>query len=807
MRCVILLIVCLSALPAAADPGLLKAHCAGCHGGARPEADFLVSSLAAAPTADTVKLWESSLDYVRAEEMPPAEDSRLLPGQREKIVRFLEDGLRSYNARQAAQTIPVRRLNNREFENSIRDVLLIEDVGTHLPTDQLIGDSLHHGFDTHGDTLGFSKFHLEQYLEATRRIVDATILSTARPPSQTYRITPRQIIEAHTSQNTTRAERRGTRDSFDFLDPLKVACFEPFETVPETGWYRIRIRCTGRDRGRYPSADTGMYDADPIQLTVLMGGRQKTFDLPDEEVVELELHEWLAAGTRLRLQHPTDGLRMKGNGNFKFQNAITGHYLEQHDPDLFQSVLAASRPARNGRKRSAYDWHNWVDHWMGPRPQILSAEVVGPTFEQWPPRRQTRLLGAQLELSQAATILLPIARRAWRRNVQPDELDAIVALVEAKAESLGVVEALKEGVVAILVSPAFLLVDEPSLTDDERFTAKLSRFLHSTGPSDRLRTQAAGWTTYEDVRRAVASEIAASDELPFLTAFPTAWLELNDINFMAPDPDTFRHYHRKRVSGDMVQEALTFFRHIVTENRPVPELLTADYSFVNADLAVVYGLSDVPADSTFRRYQFSDGRRGGLLGMGAFLTITADSLGTSPIHRAVYVMENFLGLHPDPPPADVEIQEPDVRSASTIREVLAAHRSDQSCAACHQSIDPWGYAFENFDPVGGWRDVYRNPDVRKGRSDVGIPVDASAEFRTGTRYRDIVEFRKVMQQPANRDRFVRSFVVKLLMYANGVEPADFTEVDRIVSVSAAHDYRIIDTIAAVIDSPLFRDTK
>ncbi|MCR9197385.1 MAG: DUF1588 domain-containing protein [Planctomycetaceae bacterium] len=805
MRCAILMIICLSALPAAADTALLKAHCSRCHSGDEPEGDFAVSTLAAAVTADTVGLWESSLDYVRAGEMPPADESRLLPAQREEIVQFLEAGLRAYNRQQTVQRVPVRRLNNREFENSIRDVLLIEDVGTHLPTANLIGDSLHHGFDTHGDTLGFSKFHLEQYLESTRRIVDATILSTPRPPSQTYRITPRQIAEAHTSQNTTRPERRGTRDRFDFLDPLKAAYFEPFEVVPETGWYRIRIRCTGRDRGRYPSEETGMYDADPIQLTVQMGGRSKTFDLPDDDVVELELKEWLAAGTRLRLRHPTDGLRMRGNGNFKFQNAITGHYLEQHNPDLFQSVLASARPARNGRKRSAYDWHHWVDHWMGPRPQILSAEVVGPTFEQWPPQRQTRLLGSQPELDQATRILLPIARRAWRREVLPEELDPIVTLVREKAKSLGVVEALKEGVVAILVSPPFLLVDQPQLSDDERFAARLSRFFHSTGPSDRLRRDAAGWTNYEDVRRAVASEIADSEELPFLTAFPTAWLELNDINFMAPDPDTYRHYHRKRVSEDMVREVLTFFRHVVKENRPVPELLTADYSFVNADLAVVYGLSDVPADSTLRRYQFSDGRRGGLLGMGAFLTITADSLGTSPIHRAVYVMENFLGLHPDPPPADVEIQEPDVRSARTIREVLAAHRSDKSCAACHRSIDPWGYAFENFDPVGGWRDVYQNPEQKQGPSKGGIPVDASAEFRSGTRYRDIVQFREVMRQPASRNRFVRCFVVKLLMYANGVEPTDFTEVDRIVSVSAAHEYRMIDTIAAVIDSPLFRE--
>ena len=306
----------------------------------------------------------------------------------------------------------------------------------------------------------------------------------------------------------------------------------------------------------------------------------------------------------------------------------------------------------------------------------------------------------------------------------------------------------------------------------------------------------------------------------FLREFPFGWLKLNDINFMAPDPDQYRFYHRKDVSEDMVNEALHFFRHAVENNRPVTELVSADYSFINADLAQIYGLKDVPKDSTFRKHVFKDGRRGGLLGMGAFLTVTADSLGTSPIHRAIYVMENFLGIHPTPPPPNVEIKEPDVRQARTIKEVLEAHRSDPNCASCHQSIDPYGYAFENFDPTGAWRDFYlvpkpAQPDsvaeqvaAKKRQSkDIRIPVDASSEFRNGSSYHDIAEYRKLMSAKANRDRFVRCFVTKLLTYANGEEPAktDFAAIDRILAVSSEHGHRIIDTLAGVIDSPLFRE--
>ncbi len=202
--------------------------------------------------------------------------------------------------------------------------------------------------------------------------------------------------------------------------------------------------------------------------------------------------------------------------------------------------------------------------------------------------------------------------------------------------------------------------------------------------------------------------------------------------------------------------------------------------------------------------------------MGAFLTATADSLATSPIHRAVFVMENFMGIHPTPPPPDVAITEPDVRNAKTIKEVLAAHTEDANCASCHETIDPCGYAFENFDPTGAWRDVYVVPASIETDEDgepipskvepTPIEIDASARFRSGLEYKDISEFRAQILTDANRDRFVRCFIEKLLTYANGAEPeeTDFVAIDRILAKSAECEYRIRDTIAAVVDSPLFR---
>jgi len=804
-----------------AGPALLKTHCAQCHSGAKPKGDFDLRNLGDQPAKDTVELWETCLDYVKAGEMPPAEKSQLSTAGRQRIVQFLQQKMKQYNQLNARSTrIPPRRLNNREFENSIRDVLMIEDTGTNLPTDNLIGDSLHHGFDTHGDTLGFSKFHLEQYIAAVRKIVDGVILSGPRPEPARYEISSREIIAAHTSQNTRRPERRGRADGFDFLDPARPAYFKSFKTAPETGWYTIAIRCTGKDRGRYDADATGIYDDDPIRLTVGMGDRQRSFDLPDEQPVTIRLKEWIVAGSRLKLHYPTDGLRQRGNGNFKFQNAIAGEYVKEHRPEIYEKVVADLKTRKTRRPRGPRAWQNWVDYWQGPRPRIYSAVIEGPSYGSWPPRRQVALLGKNPSAENAAAILTPIAERAWRRKVRKGELQRIVQLVQSHAAQLGDVEALKEGITAILTSPQFLLLNSTDLSQADRFASKMSYFLRSTIPGDELRQAAANGKlgSFADIRAEVQRQLDAGKLDPFLHAFPTGWLKLNDINFMAPDPDRYRFYHRKRISEDMVNEALAYFRYAVENNQPVPGLISADYSFINADLAKVYNVTGVAQDSRLRLHRFTSGRRGGLLGMGAFLTVTADSLGTSPIHRAVYVMENFLGIRPSPPPADVKIEEPDIRSARTIREVLEAHRSDQTCAACHQAIDPFGYAFENFDPVGAWRDNYEEQDAagdkksgakrkknaaRKNKG--GIPIDASATFRNGAGYQDIQGFRQLMQTKANRERFVRCFIIRLLTYANGQEPVDYTAISNIVDASARNGYRIVDTIAAVIHSPLFRE--
>ncbi len=823
---------------AAAPPGLalLKKHCSPCHGGAEPKGGFRIFSLAEDTGRQNTDLWRKSLAYVRAEVMPPAEAGRLPATERRGIAAFLEDRLRG-GEEQVGETdgAAPRRLNNRELANSVRDVLMIEDVGTHQPMADLLGDTLQDGFDTDAEALGMSQFHLEQYIEAFRKVVDAAILSGEQPETRRYEVTAGDMRMTSLSQRRRQERANRTAESIDFLDPRLRVYFANFESAPATGRYRIKIWAAGKDRGLYDSAETGIYDGDPIRLRLHLGGRVRTFDLPDEAPAKIELDEWIAAGTRLELSYPTDGLRLRGNGNFKFQFSIAHDHIRKTDPKLYAAVLEKNLPKAPARTAgNPRHWSHWTEHWQGPRPRLFRAEIEGPLYASWPPKRQTALLGENPTVRNAAAILRSIAERAWRRGLRRGELDPIVRFVASRtAQGEGDVEALKEGIVAILASPSFLLVNSGEGAPAERFASKLSYFLRGTIPDRRLCEAArnGGLAAFDAVRAEVIRRFERSEADEFTREFPHAWLELDRINFMAPDPDRFPIYVRKRLSEDMLAEVLRFFRHALENNLPVPELLTADYTFLNADLAEVYGVDGVPQDSKLRKYAFADGRRGGLLGMGAFLTLTADSLSTSPIHRAVYVMEKFLGIRPAPPPADVEIAEPDVRQARTIKEILAAHTADPTCASCHRSIDPYGYAFENFDPIGAWREAYTmhiaaNPsrqalqeieeqDRRRAAQGLApaerlwerepIPIDAAARFPSGGAYDGIVEYRRLLSADEYRDRFVRCFIEKLLTYANGRKFENSPEIESILAKSAENDYRILDTIAAVIDSPLFRE--
>ena len=244
----------------------------------------------------------------------------------------------------------------------------------------------------------------------------------------------------------------------------------------------------------------------------------------------------------------------------------------------------------------------------------------------------------------------------------------------------------------------------------------------------------------------------------------------------------------------MRAETETFFRHLLDNNLPSREFLDADYSFLNRELALHYGIEGVQGND-LKRVSLKGTNRGGLLGQGTFLTASANGVDTSPVIRGIYLLEKILGYSPPPPPPDVPTIEPDIRNAVTIREQLVKHRQIETCASCHRKIDPLGFALENYDAIGGWRESY-------GRH---MPIDASGKLPTGETFKTPAEFRALVS--ARHETFTRNLAEKLLAYALGreVTALDEPHLDVILAaMTSKPDQGLRDLIRHVVQSDPFQ---
>ena len=260
-----------------------------------------------------------------------------------------------------------------------------------------------------------------------------------------------------------------------------------------------------------------------------------------------------------------------------------------------------------------------------------------------------------------------------------------------------------------------------------------------------------------------------------------------------PPSEDFLVYYRDNLEQAMRAETESFFNHVMKNNLPLSEFLGANYSFLNRELAFHYGITGVQGNQ-LQRVALNGNQRGGILGHGSFLTASANGVDTSPVVRGIYVLEKILGYTPPPPPPDVPAVEPDIRGASSIRELLEKHRENTTCAECHRKIDPLGFALENFDAVGKWRENY------PGKLD----IDSAGSLPGGDRFRSLPEFRKLLL--ARQDQFNRCITEKLLTYALGrqLDINDRPEVDHILS-QLDEDHGLRDLIQLIVGSETFQN--
>jgi hypothetical protein len=448
-------------------------------------------------------------------------------------------------------------------------------------------------------------------------------------------------------------------------------------------------------------------------------------------------------------------------------------------------------------------WSTFFAEYMGPRVRIYEVELEGPLFDSWPPPSHVALFGNyQPTFDNAEPILRRFAARAFRRPAADAEILPLVKLVQQrKAKGDTAMNAIEAGLRGVLCSPGFLYLREnDGALDDYAVASRLSYFLWSSMPDEALLQDAGGQKLNDSAALRAQTLRLLSDPKAsaFVDQFTSRWLELYKIGSMPPSPKEYHNYYVDGLAKAMKTEAAMFFRYVLENNLPIDRFLDADFTFVNGGLARLYKIPDIHG-AAFQKVSLTDRRRGGVLGMAGVLTASANGIDTSPVVRGVWVLRNILGTPPTPPPPDVKPLDPDIRGAKTIRDQLAKHRTVSTCASCHMKIDPPGFALENFDPIGGWRDTYPRPDGE------GPRVDSSGALNGGESFKNVVSFKDALLA-GHRDQFARCLTEKLLTYSMGrtLEPADGAYVDSIVAALKKRGGGLRDLIVLVAGSEPFR---
>jgi len=830
-----LLTVSLSA--ASLDPSVPKfvdRYCMDCHDADTAKGDREFEGLLKTPdSVSQYQALEEVLEQLNLGEMPPKKKKQPTDAERRKIVAEITRYLTSAEASTKSPSTVMRRLTRYEYNNTIRDLLGVDTVAADM-TRLFPSDPRTHGFANLGSSQALSEHQLNLYMEAARSYLDlALVFGRKKPDRREWVFSPRDFNGEKKNVGTVRY--RVWDKDYQHLDiahgqPVDSGPTYPKEFagkgVPVEGRYRIRVTATAK--GRKHPYDPAIFPNDlsvPLQLGLwhvpdesFLGKRVSegrvligAYDLPDDERMVIDETVWMPAGS-LPYVHWING----PGASKRIMRELTERY---HPEAERRSQTKIDRLREQGVKVSedALKQKVWIsDLYQGPRVRLYGMTIEGPLHDQWPPAGHQNVVGQETNPRsiKVAELLTAFASKAFRRPVPQREVAHQIEFVRRQMSAgLGKTEALKQGLAAILTSPRFLFLDEgdPAKSgplDDHQLANRLSYALWCSMPDGQLSELAANGRLRDS--KILAAEIDRLIDHPrsaaFVEHFTDAWLQLYKIGSMPPGDKQFPAYYRGRLEPAMKTETRLFVADALKQNRSLKHLINSRSTFVNGSLARHYGLTNVTGNA-FQKVAFpTGGRRAGLLGHASVLTATANGVETSPVVRGVWVLENILGTPPSPPPPDVPPIEPDTRGATTIREQLAKHRNVAACADCHAKIDPWGFALEFYDPIGGFREHY--PIIRtdgKISERQGKRIDGSGELPGGEFIRNDDGLRKELLN--RNDLFARNLIKKFLTYANGRELTfrDNAEIDRLTKRLAASGNGFRDLVRSCLQSDIFRN--
>lgn len=725
---------------------LLSTYCLSCHTGDDAKADLALNNL-----HGTKDILSGAFDLrliremVATGEMPPK--ARRQPSEHERLtITQWADAMLAYVPADAAIDpgwITPHRLNRAEYRNTLRDLLGVDPASIDL-TAKLPRDDTGYGFDNVADVLSTSPLAVEQYVEAAERAIEVGLGPVVEFGDHRRSLAP---LEGASGQPLPRG------GFFLYSNGPAASHF----VAPLTGDYLVRVRAW-----ETPGGD------DRARMSLRVGPRR--------------VEEFTISGTRGEPQDVEARVRLTRGRHRVAAHFENDFYIaQQADRNLGVESITVAGPLDAATTERPTAWTS-----------VFAPAAVAEHGESDVAARG--VLGA-------------FASKAYRRPATTPEIDALMKVYHAqRAAGERFEPSVRTALAATLVSPNFLFrtVAHPDAANAEaRYTlsgyelaARLSYFLWSSTPDDSLLAAAAdGALLNDDVLAAQARRMLADPKSAALVEnFCGQWLQLRALEGIEIDRARFPEYDNA-LRSDMAEEVRLFFADVVRADRSVLDFVDARDTFVNERLAAYYGIPGVRGEAFQRVTLPTDSPRGGVLTMGAVLTLTSNTTRTSPVKRGLFVLDQILGTPPPPPPADIPPLEQSARldTNATVRERLALHVANPTCAACHNRLDPLGLAFENFDAIGRWRD-----------SENGRPIDASGTLPGGARLNGMADLKRTIMGRA--DEVVEALGAKMLTYAlgRGAEPFDRPAVRAIARRTRERDDRFSALVESIVLSETFR---
>jgi len=757
----------------------IEGYCFECHNDEDWAGSVAFNLMSEDEIAHEAEVFEEAIRRLKGGHMPPPGAERPAEKELKALASWLEDTIDAEAETVPAGNVPLRRLNRREYENAVRDLLGLEiDASALLPTDDLEG-----GFDNNAAALQVSPAFIDQYLNAARTVAHNAIGDRRPiPVMETYGSVADMIISlpARGTPGTGSQQRHMAGMPFGTRGGMSV-----IYNFMADGEYELNIGdlALGREVPNMEFKNTviALLDGKEFFRTELGG------DEDHEAIDQLQADAVSAINNRLK--------RIRFNATAG-QHVVTVTFLHRSFAESDERTPVS--PLEGGQDRVH---------------KVHALQVRGPLkvtgMSDSVPRQKIFVCYPREtaeETSCALEIITNLAERAFRRPLEQEDIDSLMGFYNNSRQTGDFEAGVKEALSAILVSPHFIYRAEVGPTEGEslmlsdlELASRLSFFLWSSLPDEELLTLANNneLGNPEVLRQQVERMLADDRAKTLVDDFAFQWLNLSKLDEITPDRRQFGYASRFLDPRPMFKEELSLFiDSVLRSDQSVIRLLDADYSYLNERLAMHYGIDDVKG-SNFRRVTLEDEYRHGLLGKGAILMLTANPNRTSPVLRGKWVLDNLLASPPPEPPPNVEtdLSAKPGAAPTTLRERLEQHRENPSCYSCHGVLDPIGFALENFNTVGQFQEFDRNTLTR---------LDASGVLPDGTHINRPEDLKDALVERS--EQFVQSLTERLMTFALGrtIDYRDMPAIRKIVRDAEKDDYRFDAIVYHIVNSDAFR---